>query len=47
MSAFNFLNHPLPQFGISGNGDQDVNLNFSAPERQLLRANLPWRHGAV
>jgi Carboxypeptidase regulatory-like domain len=29
MSAFNFLNHPLPQFGISGNSD--INLNFSAP----------------
>jgi hypothetical protein len=27
MSAFNFLNHPLEQFGISGNGD--INLNFS------------------
>ncbi len=29
MSAFNFLNHALPQFGISGNSD--INLNFSAP----------------
>ena len=29
MSAFNFLNHSLPQFGISGNSD--INLNFSAP----------------
>jgi Carboxypeptidase regulatory-like domain len=28
MEAFNFLNHPLPQFGISGNSD--INLNFSA-----------------
>ena len=28
-SAFNFLNHPLPQFGISGNSD--INLNFVAP----------------
>ena len=28
MSAFNFLNHPLRQFGISGNSD--VNLNFSS-----------------
>jgi len=27
MSAFNFLNHPLEQFGISGNSD--INLNFS------------------
>jgi hypothetical protein len=25
-SAFNFLNHPLPQFGASGNSD--INLNF-------------------
>jgi hypothetical protein len=29
MSAFNFLNHPLPQFGISGNSD--INLNFALP----------------
>jgi hypothetical protein len=29
MSAFNFLNHPLRQFGQGG--AQDVNLNFSAP----------------
>ncbi|HLN02563.1 MAG TPA: carboxypeptidase regulatory-like domain-containing protein [Bryobacteraceae bacterium] len=29
MSAFNFLNHPLPQFGISGNSD--INLSFVAP----------------
>jgi len=28
-SAFNFLNHPLPQFGSGGVGD--LNLNFSAP----------------
>jgi hypothetical protein len=28
-SAFNFLNHPLKQFGIAGNGD--INLNFSLP----------------
>lgn len=28
-SAFNFLNHPLSQFGISGNSD--INLNFSLP----------------
>jgi hypothetical protein len=28
-SAFNFLNHPLPQFGSGGVGD--VNLNFSVP----------------
>jgi hypothetical protein len=27
MSAFNFMNHALKQFGISGNGD--VSLNFS------------------
>jgi hypothetical protein len=27
LSAFNFLNHPLPQFGISGNSD--INLNFA------------------
>ena len=28
-SAFNFLNHPLKQFGIAGNGD--ISLNFSDP----------------
>ena len=28
-SVFNFLNHPLKQFGIAGNGD--INLNFSLP----------------
>jgi hypothetical protein len=28
--AFNFLNHPLSQFAISGNSD--VNLNFSLPD---------------
>jgi hypothetical protein len=29
-SAFNFLNHPLSQFGISGNSD--INLNFSTAD---------------
>ena len=28
-SAFNFLNHPLPQFGMSG--ANDINLNFTQP----------------
>ena len=28
-SVFNFLNHPLKQFGIAGTGD--INLNFSLP----------------
>jgi hypothetical protein len=37
-SAFNFLNHPLPQFGISGNAD--INLNFSGPNSTLAPANL-------
>ena len=26
-SAFNFLNHPLPQFGAAGNGDIQLNFN--------------------
>jgi hypothetical protein len=29
MSAFNFLNHPLSQFGQTG--AQDLNLQFSTP----------------
>jgi hypothetical protein len=37
-SAFNFLNHPLPQFGISGNGD--INLNFTTPAGALSPTNL-------
>ncbi len=36
-SAFNFLNHPLPQFGISGNSD--LNLNFSGPNNTLSMTN--------
>jgi hypothetical protein len=38
MSAFNFLNHPLEQFGISGNSD--INLNFSSPAASNC-GNLP------
>jgi hypothetical protein len=37
-SAFNFLNHPLPQFGISGNGD--LNLNFAGPNNTASPTNL-------
>ena len=37
-SAFNFLNHPLPQFGISGNSD--INLNFAGPNSSLSQTNL-------
>jgi hypothetical protein len=33
-SAFNFLNHPLPQFGSSG--ANDLNLNFTQPGTGLL-----------
>ena len=36
-SAFNFLNHPLPQLGISGNGD--VQLNFSDNNGNLTQTN--------
>ena len=38
LSAFNFLNHPLPQFGISGNSD--ISLNFSGPNSTLSQTNL-------
>src|ERR1035438_3540310 len=37
-SAFNFLNHPLNQLGISGNSD--LNLNFSGPGGSLSQTNL-------
>jgi Carboxypeptidase regulatory-like domain len=37
-SAFNFLNHPLPQFNI--NGTADVNLNFSTSSGALSPTNL-------
>jgi hypothetical protein len=37
-SAFNFLNHPLPQLGISGNSD--LSLNFSGPNSSLSQTNL-------
>jgi hypothetical protein len=39
MSAFNFLNHPLEQFGISGNSD--VNLNFSVPNASCTNIPAP------
>ena len=42
MSAFNFLNHPLWQFGISGNSD--VNLNFSLPSSSSC-GNAPYPCG--
>jgi len=35
-SAFNFLNHPLPQFGEAS----DLNLNFSGPNNTLSQTNL-------
>jgi hypothetical protein len=37
VSATNFLNHPLPQFGLAGNGDQS--LNFSGPGNTLSQTN--------
>jgi hypothetical protein len=37
-SAFNFLNHPLWQLGISGNSD--LSLNFSGPNNTLSQTNL-------
>jgi len=36
-SAFNFLNHPLKQFGVSGNAD--INLNFVGPNNTLAMTN--------
>jgi len=39
MSAFNFLNHPLEQFGISGNSD--INLNFSTGATCAANAPIP------
>ena len=37
-SAFNFLNHPLPQFGVSGNSD--ISLNFVNSAGGLSASNL-------
>jgi len=37
-SAFNFLNHPLPQFGSGGTAD--TNLNFSTSAGGLSQTNL-------
>jgi hypothetical protein len=39
MSAFNFLNHPLPQFQQSG--AQDINLNFSTGASCAANAPIP------
>ena len=36
-SAFNFLNHPNPQFGLGGNGDPS--LNFSNSANNLTQTN--------
>jgi len=36
-SAFNFLNHPLPQFGVNGNAD--INLNFGMPGTNAFSAS--------
>jgi len=38
-SAFNFLNHPLPQFNSTGNNN-DVELNFSNSAGNLSNTNL-------
>jgi hypothetical protein len=38
-SAFNFLNHPLPQFNSAGNNN-DVELNFSNSSGGLSQTNL-------
>jgi hypothetical protein len=37
MSAFNFLNHPNPQFGLGGNND--ISLSFVGPNNLLSQAN--------
>jgi hypothetical protein len=39
MSAFDFLNHPLWQFNVSGNSD--TNLNFNLPNASSCAANAP------
>jgi hypothetical protein len=36
-SAFNFLNHPLPQFGMAGNSD--IQLNFTTSSGALTTTN--------
>jgi len=36
-SAFNFLNHPLPQFGAAGNSD--LQLNFADSNGNLTTTN--------
>ena len=36
-SAFNFLNHPLPQFGMGG--ANDLNLNFASSSNALMLTN--------
>jgi hypothetical protein len=37
LEAFNFLNHPLPQFGLQGNND--VTLNFNGPNNTASALN--------
>jgi len=37
-SAFNFLNHPLPQFNAGG-GNTDLKLNFSDAGGKLAQTN--------
>ena len=37
LEAFNFLNHPLPQFGLQGNND--VTLNFNGPSNTASALN--------
>jgi hypothetical protein len=37
VSAINFLNHPLAQFGLAGTGDET--LNFSGPNNTLSPTN--------
>jgi hypothetical protein len=37
LEAFNFLNHPLPQFGLQGNND--IKLNFNGPNNTASATN--------
>ncbi len=47
LSAVNFLNHPLPQFGLAGNSDEQLSFTQSYPvqftnQSECTFLNLPW-----
>jgi hypothetical protein len=39
ISAINFLNHPLPQFGLAGNSDQSLNFDQQTPNVSVANVN--------